>query len=176
MQLASNPDAIANGHRPQDTPPSHHYSFKQWWPALIPLIAIVIVGVLGTADKPAEDINWLSRLASEGDSGAQLQVGLAYRNGRYGLTADAEKGLYWLKLAAENGNAYAEDTVATMYATGSGTPKDPAQAIIWWRKSMQDGDNEARLHLGEALLKSGDVQQAESLLHNPYEHLELNYK
>ena len=149
--------------------------FRQWAPVVLPVLAIALVAIFGTPDKASDDIGWLNRLAKEGDSGAQLQVGLAYRDGRYGLTADATKGLYWLKRAAENGNAYAEDTVAEMYATGTGTPQDTALAMQWWTKSMQDGDPQARLHMSEALIKSGKIQEAESLLHSDHSDLTLQY-
>jgi len=55
----------------------------------------------------AQELAWLSRLAAADDPGAQLQLGLAWRDGRYGLAPDARKGQYWLDQAARNGEDYA---------------------------------------------------------------------
>lgn len=148
---------------------------RQWAPALIPVVALILVVLFGAPDKPSEDFGWLNRMAKSGDSGAQLQVGLAYRDGRYGLSADADKGMYWLKQAANNGNAYAEDTIAEMYATGNGAEQNTALAMQWWKKSIKDGDPQARLHMSEALIKAGKVQEAESLLPAEHSDLKLNY-
>lgn len=128
------------------------------------LAVIAVVSLLGSTDKPSDDINWLSQLAKGGDSNAQLQLGLDYRDGRLGLSPDAATGLTWLRQAAEQGNAFAEDAVGSMYANGNGTKKNPALAMYWWQKGMNDGSHEARLHLSEALIQAGKVQQAEALL------------
>jgi len=120
--------------------------------------------LLGSANKPGDELDWLSRLASEGNSGAQLQLGLAYRDGRYGLTADAKTGFYWLDKAAEAGNSYAEDAVAQAYAQGRGTVQDLQAARQWWQKAIAKGNKGARLHLGEELLQEGQVNQAELYL------------
>jgi len=135
-----------------------------FWLSIIALvIAVLAASAPSSARSPDEEISWLNSLASSGDTGAQLEIGLAYRDGRYGI-ADPVKALYWLNRAAENGNAYAEDVVASMYATGQGTEKNQALAIQWWKKAIKDGNHEAKLHLAEAMIKTGDVQQAESLL------------
>jgi len=42
------------------------------------------------------ELAWLSHLAETGNTGAQLQLGLAYREGRYGVTPDAQTSLRWL--------------------------------------------------------------------------------
>ena len=81
----------------------------------------------------AQELDWLSRLANAGDAGAQLQLGLAYRDGRYGLTADARTGQYWLDRAARNGMAYASDQAvhdqpgasASTPAGNTGTARSP---------------------------------------------------
>ncbi len=157
MQLVNYPNTL-------QAAPVNTHSLKRWIPAAILVAAVSAVSFLGTTDKPSDDINWLSRLANTGDVGAELQVGLAYRDGRFGLTPDAAKGFTWIKRAAEAGNAYAEDTLASMYATGTGTEKDLHLAKQWWNKAMHDGDNAARLHLSETMIREGDVQQAERIL------------
>jgi len=56
-----------------------------------------------------QELDWLSRLAADDDAGAQLQLGLAYRNGHYGLEPDARTAQYWLDRAARNGQPYYPD-------------------------------------------------------------------
>ena len=133
------------------------YAFSQ----LFPVVASV---VFGTHAKPRDELDWLSRLANNGDAGAQLQLGLAYRDGHYGLTPDAKTGLYWLKQSAAGGNAYAEDAIGSAYAKGEGTEKDVRQAEQWWRKAIKDGDSDARMHLANALIKAGQTKEANQLL------------
>ncbi|MGD8938504.1 MAG: hypothetical protein PVJ72_03940 [Gammaproteobacteria bacterium] len=132
----------------------------------IALVAAVIAAstLLGSPNKPRDELDWLSRLANNGDAGAQLQLGLAYRDGRYGLNPDAKTGLYWLKQSAAGGNAYAEDTIGSAYAKGQGIPRDEKQAEHWWRKAIQDGDRDARIHLADALIQAGQTQEANRLL------------
>jgi hypothetical protein len=148
---------------------NRHNSFTSHWiapwtPIMVLAGVLAIVSLLGSTDKPSDDVNWLRQLARSGDSNAQLQLGLDYRDGRLGLTTDSVKGLKWLLSAAEQGDAYAEDAVGTMYAKGSGVARNPERAMYWWSKSMRNGNKQARLHLSEALIQAGKVQQAEALL------------
>ncbi|MBI5041207.1 MAG: sel1 repeat family protein [Gammaproteobacteria bacterium] len=69
-------------------------------------VVLAAIGGHGTAIPPDQEIAWLSQLAANGDAGAQLQLGLAYREGRYGLKADEKTGSYWLAQAAHNGQSY----------------------------------------------------------------------
>lgn len=138
--------------------------FLHGLPAALLLIAVAAAALLGSANKPGEELDWLNRLATEGNSGAQLQLGLAYREGRYGLTPDAKTGFYWLDKAAEAGNPYAEDALATAFAQGQGTKRDLKAARQWWEQAIAQGDKEARLHLGEELLQEGKLGQAERYL------------
>ena len=130
-----------------------------WFPLALVAAALLTSILLGSPNKPRDELDWLSRLANNGDAGAQLQLGLAYRDGRYGLTPDAKTGLYWLKQSAAGGNAYAEDAIGSAYAKGQGTEQDTIQAEQWWRKAIKDGDRDARMHLADALIKSGQTKQ-----------------
>lgn len=141
-----------------------NFSLRRWLPGLLLIGAVIAVSVVGKPDSPRADLDWLSQLANAGDTGAQLQLGLAYRDGLYGLTPDAKTGLYWLNLAADAGNAYAEDAVGEAYAKGQGTAANADLASQWWRKAMHDGNQNARIHLSEALIQSGHLNQAKQLL------------
>lgn len=164
MQLASHFNKLPQIIAPQNLSSDKIRSITQWLfgAALVATACTVIM--LGSAVSAGDEIDWLNQLAKSGDEDAQLQIGLAYRNGSYGLTPDTTKEMYWIKRAAENGNAYAEDALGSMYADGRGTEKDIANAMKWWTKAMQDGYQDARIHLSESLIKAGRTQEAEALL------------
>jgi TPR repeat protein len=82
----------------------------------------------GHAPSDAQEIAWLNRLASAGNPDAQLQLGLAYREGRHGLVPDAAIGRYWLQKAAGNGQRYAADMLAGQPAAGSAGTAGTARA------------------------------------------------
>lgn len=126
--------------------------------------ALAVVAARADGTAAGREVAWLSQLAENGDTGAELQLGLAYRDGRYGLDPDPRTGLKWLTLAGRGGNAYAADAAANAYATGQGTPRDPQQALYWWRRAARGGNADAQAHLGEALLARGQDAQAVSWL------------
>ena len=83
-------------------------------------MALLLGFLLGSGHAPsdAQEIAWLGRLAAAGNPDAQLQLGLAYREGRYGLMPNAANGRYWLRKAAGNGQRYAADVLAGDPASG----------------------------------------------------------
>lgn len=119
----------------------------------IAVIAARSGGVSG--DK---EVEWLTQLAKSGDAGAQLQLGLAYMDGRYGLNPDPVSGQYWLKTSAKGGNAYAADAIANIYASNSA--EELQQALPWWQLGAHGGNADAELHLGEFMHLTGHDNQA----------------
>lgn len=113
--------------------------------------------------QPAQEAAWLSHLAKSGDAGAQLQLGLAYRNGRYGLTPDNQTSLRWLTQAADNGEAYAADLAGTAYADGQGTKRDLTAARHWWTLAARGGNAHAARRLGENLASVDPTQASDWL-------------
>lgn len=162
QHLLHTADSIA---APSETAnPTAKYNFMlSWLPGTLLVVAIIAIALLGSPTKPQAELDWLSKLANNGDAGAQLQLGLAYREGRYGLTPDAKAGLFWLKKSASAGNAFAEDAIANAYASGQGTKQDAQQAEQWWRKAIKDGDRNAKVHLANELFQTGHTQEADQL-------------
>jgi TPR repeat protein len=75
------------------------------------LIAAGVVGALfvshvSHAPRP-RDLVLLTQSAKGGDDGAELQLGLAYREGLLGLAPDDVQARYWIHRAALDGNGYA---------------------------------------------------------------------
>jgi TPR repeat protein len=143
---------------------SNPITLLHWAPAFLLVAAVAAISILGKPDSANSELRWLEQLSNAGDPGAELQLGVAYRDGLYGLKPDAKTGLYWLKQSANAGNAYAEDAVGVAYAEGQGTQPNNELANQWWRKAMQNGNQSARVHLSEAMIAAGHVQQAEQLL------------
>jgi TPR repeat protein len=168
MQIVNFPQHLVRASKPNTKPSEPIMSpaniIETWLPGVLLVVAIVASILLGTPNKSSDELDWLSRLANNGDGGAQLQLGLAYRDGQYGLTPDAKTGLYWLKQSAAGGNAYAEDAIGTAYAKGQGTAQNTKLAVQWWRKALKDGDREARVHLAGALIHDGKDKEAYRLL------------
>lgn len=101
-------------------------------------VVLAAIGSHGTVVPPDQEVAWLSRLAANGDAGAQMQLGLAYREGRYGLKPDEKTGLFWLAKARNNGQAYASAPPATQQpnrlhtmATQIGSPTLEMLADLW---------------------------------------------
>jgi hypothetical protein len=136
----------------------------RWTPVAIVAALVILSAILGAPNKGHDEVDWLSRLANSGDDGAQLQLGLAYRDGRYGLKPDAKTGLYWLKRSAAGGNAYAEKAIGSAYANGQGIHQSIQLAEQWYRKAIRDGDRNARVLLADMLIKSGQTSDANRLL------------
>jgi len=119
---------------------------------------IAVVAARSGGVPAGTEVNWLTQLAKSGDTGAQLQLGLAYLDGRYGLSADPATGQYWLKASAQGGNAYAADTIANIYAKNSA--EDLKQALPWWQLGAHGGNADAELHLGEFMHLTGNDTEA----------------
>jgi len=67
---------------------------------------------------------WLP-LAQAGNPAAQTRLGLLYRDGR-GLPPDRVRALAWLRLAADNGNADAEQAASNLAQGMSDRQRDDA--------------------------------------------------
>jgi len=53
-----------------------------------------------------------------------------------------------LRLAAEQGRAYAQYNLGVMYNNGTGVPQDYAEAMRWYRLAAEQGDADAQGNLG----------------------------
>jgi TPR repeat protein len=100
----------------------------QWLGAAV--VAALLFALLmhgGHAPSDAQEIAWINRLAAADNPDAQLQLALAYQEGRHGLVPDARTGQYWLERAARNGQEYAIGLLASQSATGKAGAADAAR-------------------------------------------------
>lgn len=74
------------------------------------------------------------------DTGTMMTLVNIYSSGGYGLNVNKERAAYWLKEAAERGNVWAQEQLATAYAKGYDVPQDPIRAYIWYKRVL-DSDS-----------------------------------
>lgn len=71
-----------------------------------------------------------SKLAQDRHVKAQYLLGLLYLNGQ-GVRKSADRGLGWLKQAAENGSYLAAAELGQIYVTGQGGEMNADEAAKW---------------------------------------------
>jgi TPR repeat protein len=121
-------DGQPNGTAQDDARQSRRRGGSRWLGAAV-AAALVLIFLLqgGKPPSDAQELAWLNRLAAADNPDAQLQLGLAYRDGRYGLVPDTGAGQYWLGRAARNGQGYAADLLAERPVTGNAGAVDAAR-------------------------------------------------
>ena len=91
--------------------------------------------------------------ANKNDAAAQYELGKRYYTGRTGAgrygghKQDYNKAFKWWLLAAEQGNAYAQNFLGRCYENGRGVDKDLNEAIKWYRKAAEQGHESAKNRL-----------------------------
>ena len=89
------------------------------------------------------------KAAEQGDSKAQIDLGIAYENGK-GVAKDEAQAALWFRKAAEQGDALAQDILGYLYANGKGVGMDKVQAVAWYRKAAEQGNVNAQFNLAMA--------------------------
>ena len=69
-----------------------------------------------------------------------------YRRGQ-GVPQDDKEALKWFRLAAEQGDAEAQNNLGVMYIEGQGVPQDNKEAVKWLRLSAEQRDEQAQINL-----------------------------
>ena len=77
----------------------------------------------------------------------------AYKENNY---ADAVK---WYKMAAEQGDAEAQNALGACYKNGEGVEKDHAEAAKWYRKAAEQGHAKAQSSLGYCYSSGNGVEK-----------------
>jgi len=130
------------------------------WAALCLAIAACLAtgfqGPQAAAVQPPSEVARLTKLADQGDAGAQFNLGVMYANGR-GVAKDDAEAVKWFRLTAEQGNARAQFNLGVMYDNGRGVAKDAAEAVKWYRLAADQGDAGAQFSLGVMYAKGEGV-------------------
>ena len=65
-----------------------------------------------------------------------------------GVPQDSKTAVKWYRLAAEQGNALAQNNLGVMYGNGRGVPQDYKTAVKWHRLAAEQGFATAQNNLG----------------------------
>jgi len=129
-------------------------------------------GVPQDTDKA---VYWFKKAAKQGNAEAEVALGHIYLttavfntvisnmfSNPYGKSIATEKypkALYWLKKAAEQGYAKAENYLGVMYGNGLGVPQDYNKALYWLKKAAEQGYAKAENNLGNMYANGLGVPQ-----------------
>lgn len=117
------------------------------------LISLAVIAAFPTVAKaqesaaPSVAFETLMRLAEQGNSVAQNNLGLRYAQGD-GTEQDNGEALRWYLRAAEQGLPEAQNNVGLMYAEGLGAPRNDFEAVRWYRLSALQEFAVAQNNLG----------------------------
>lgn len=95
-----------------------------------------------------EAFKQFEKLAKNGIKEAQYSLGLMYLRGT-GLKKNTEKGLYWLKKAAQQNDLTAICELGRIYKYGiDGVNKNEKESFEWYKKAVNQGSESAQYDLG----------------------------
>ena len=83
-----------------------------------------------TAGDHEKEFRLLKPLAEQGNSEAQMVLGVMHEKGE-GVAEDDAKAVYWYRKAAEQGDDGAQQALGEMYLKGEGVPQNLVKAYAW---------------------------------------------
>ncbi|WP_411880507.1 tetratricopeptide repeat protein [Polaromonas sp. YR568] len=108
-------------------------------------LGVLYVEGWGVSQSTAEGIKWLKTAAAQGDPLSHLALGFIYLRDKPNPPRDIAQAAQWIQSSAYLGNAQAQDTLAGLYATGEGVPKNLDLAMYWADKSRDAGHAPAQV-------------------------------
>ena len=99
------------------------------------------------AHEKAQAVAVHRQQAAQGQSSAQLSLGLSYSTGE-GVEQDDAEAVYWFRLAAANGEMLAQTHLGHSYFLGHGVEKDVEEAARWYELAAAQGEAGAQHSLG----------------------------
>lgn len=111
-------------------------------------------------DRP-QSISWYRKSAEQGNAFAQYWTGVLLttkKSASLPVSAkEAEEGVKWLKLAAEQNMVPANVKIGIQYSQGEGVPQDFATAYSYYLKAAQAGDSLGIYLVGVSLYRGQGV-------------------
>ena len=98
------------------------------------------------AAKFPEALEAIRAMGEEGYGPAQVEMGLAYENGR-GVPKLISEAVSWYREAALGGYAAGQYNYGRLYAEGKGVPQNSAEARSWFEKAAKQGHAQAKARL-----------------------------
>jgi len=116
-----------------------------------------LVFLLGSAvlQLPAQQSEADSKLladirakAEKGDAQSQFEMGKIFWFGKFGVATNYAEAVKWVRKAAEQNHAEAQNNLGFWYGSGQGVAKDYVEAVKWWRKAAEQNYANAQFNLG----------------------------
>ncbi len=95
----------------------------------------------------ARALEILKPLAEQGNSQAQITMGLMYDYG-HGVPKDATESIRWYRMAAEQGVPLVQHDLGVKYFQGQGVRQNYQEAAKWWEMSANAGVADSQFNLG----------------------------
>jgi TPR repeat protein len=124
------------------------------------IASVLTAAALFAQQKPLRER--LLESAQKGDAEAQFELGKNYETGRIGLLKDLAQAEHWYRLAAVQGDPFAEASMGLLYQFGKGVPRDSVQALMWYEIALArstGGDRASIAELRDDLI--GDMTAAQ---------------
>jgi TPR repeat protein len=110
------------------------------------LLSLISASVLAESAE-TDEFNETQRLALEGDSSAQFDLGLMYYKGQ-GIGQDYSQAMKWFKMAAEQGIPEAQFNLGIMYSNEEAGWHSFAEAMKWFQKAAEQNYTKAQYNIG----------------------------
>ncbi|MBR3085513.1 MAG: SUMF1/EgtB/PvdO family nonheme iron enzyme [Kiritimatiellae bacterium] len=104
---------------------------------------LLVRGAEGVEANKEEGAEWLGRSAARNYPDAQFCYGFCLLEGE-GVKKDEKAGASMTLLAAENGHTGAQTAIGGCYEQGIGVEMSAANAIEWYQKAAEGGDETAK--------------------------------
>lgn len=95
----------------------------------------------------ARALEILKPLAEQGNSQAQITIGLMYDYG-HGVKKDPAESIKWYRMAAEQGVPLVQHDIGVKYFQGQGVEQNYLEAAKWWKLSAAAGIADSQFNLG----------------------------
>jgi uncharacterized protein len=103
-----------------------------------------------TKPDVTQAIAWYTKAAEQGHALAQANLGLYFRDDKFGVPQNLATAVFWLEKSAAQGERVGERGLADRYRTGTGVAKDPVRALELYRSAANKGDADAESWVGDA--------------------------
>ncbi len=100
--------------------------------------------------------------AEKGEAEAQYDLAKNLETGRIGLKKDMVQAEHWYRMAAEQGDPFAQAGLAILYQFGKGVKADMVEACMWYTlasKGSKGGDHESIADMLDDITKLMTPQQ-----------------
>jgi TPR repeat protein len=131
----------------------------------------------GVEKDKAEAVRWYRKAARQGNGNAMFNLGAAYYNGE-GVNVSDTLAYAWFLLSSDAGSSSGQDAanrskgehpagfgeaclaIGQMYQRGEDLPQNLQLAAAWYRKAVEQRNNEALVNLAALYLNAADYGQA----------------